>query len=195
MAESGADILARIKPKLLEESCEIVMGNALIDEWTTLQEQLLESREKDQSGNRLADRGKESKKTRDLAAKVVEVETRMIEQAVKITFRAMTKDKWRALCDNHPPRDGDLYDAQAGYNRDGVLNEAVKLCMVDPVFEDCTTRGCEHADCGTWQHFESVVPPGQWDTLTITVNIANRGVVDAPKSLLASRILRRHETT
>ncbi len=197
MAEptSGAAILARIQPTLLEESVEILMGNKLLDEWEGLQEQLLASREKDQAGNRLADRHKESPRTRKLAEKVAAVEEKIADQAVKVTFRSMTKDKWRALCDTYPPRQGDLIDAHAGYNRDAVLDEAVRKCMIEPVFADCTDRACEHTGCGTWQQFEAVVPPGQWELLKETVNSANRGVVDAPKSALASRILRRPATT
>lgn len=192
---SGAELLARIKPTLLEESVEIVMGNDLLAEWEALQENLLESREKDQAGNRLADRHKESPRTRELAEQVAAVEDKIADQAVKVTFRSMTKDRWRAVCDTHPPRPEDLLDMQAGYNRDAVLDDAVRKCMIEPVFADCTDRACQHTECGTWQHFESVVSPGQWERLKDTVNSANRGVVDAPKSVLASRILRRPAST
>lgn len=189
---SGADILARIKPQLREESTQIVMGSPLLAEWETMQEKLLESRAKDMEGNRLADG--ESQRTRDLAAKIVELEDQMQAMAVDVTFRAMSKDKWRALCDNNPPRANDQLDAFAGYNRDAVLDQSVRICMVQPVFTDCATQGCEHTDCGSWQHFESVLSAGEWQELKDTVNTANRGVVDAPKSALASRILARRAT-
>lgn len=196
MAERGADILARINPKLLEESCEIVMNNELHEQWEAAQQALLESQEQDAAGGeRLATRGKESETTRELAEKVVAIEEQMVAAGFKVTFRQMHKDKWRALCDNHPAREGDILDAHAGYNRDAVLDNAVRLCMIDPIFERCTkdTRDqlCDHTDCGSWEQFTTFIPPGQWELLKDTVNAANVGVVDLPKSELASRILRR----
>lgn len=201
---SGADILARLKPRLREESTQIYMCNDLLDEWAALQEQLAESQAKDMAGNRMADG--QSKKTKALAEKITELEALIAEDAIDVRFRAMSKDRWRALCDEHPPRKGDQVDAYTGYNRDAVLDAAVKLCMVAPVFEDCpkmlagevcavpdpeTGEPVEHADCGSWQHFERVCNPAEWKALSDTVNSVNRGVVDAPKSALASRILGR----
>lgn len=190
---SGADILARIKPKRIEESTEIVLAGDLMAQWEQADAELAESRDQDMAGNRLADGM--SAKTRELAEKVHELEQQIKAQAIKITFRAMTKDQWQALCDSFAPRKGDQMDAYAGYNRDGVLDMAVRLCMIDPVFENCKVEDCEHEDCGSWQQFIGVIPPGEWEELKITVNSTNRGVVDAPKSVLASRILGRPATT
>jgi hypothetical protein len=194
MAEqtSGAEILARIKPKRLEESTEIVLAGDLMDQWEKADAELAESREKDMAGNRLADGP--SAKTKKLAQKVHDLEQQIAAQAMRITFRAMLVADWRTLCDNHPRRDGDILDAHAGYNRDAVLDEAVRMCMIEPVFADCDVKGCEHEDCGSWQQFVSVVPPGEWEELKLTANKVNAGVVDAPKSALASRILARRAT-
>lgn len=190
--KNGAELLAAIQPKRLEESTEIVLAGDLLAQWETAQAELEASRDKDMSGNRLADGL--SAKTRKLAQKVADLEKQIEAQAIKITFRAMMPAQWRALCDTHPPRKGDKLDAYAGYNRDAVLDDAVRDCMIDPVFVDCSEADCTHETCGTWQRFVSVVPPGEWEELKNTVNSANRGVVDAPKSELASRILRRHAT-
>lgn len=194
---SGADILARIKPQAREESTEIVLSGDLMAKWEKLDADLAASRDKDMAGNRLADGI--SARTKKIAQQVADLEKQIAEQAVVVRFRAMHKDKWRALCDNHPPRRADEFDMLAGYNRDAVLDEAVRVCMIEPAFNDCakgTPDGpCEHTDCGSWQQFISVVPPGEWEELKITVNSVNRGVVDAPKSALASRILGRRATT
>lgn len=194
---SGADILARIKPQVREESTQIVLSGDLMAQWEKLDAELAASRDKDMAGNRLADGI--SARTRELAEQVADLEQQIAEQAVDVRFRAMHKDRWRALCDNHPPRKGDEFDMLAGYNRDAVLDQAVRMCMIEPVFEDCAKgtpdASCAHTDCGSWQQFASVVPPGEWEELKVTANSVNRGVVDAPKSALASRILGRPATT
>lgn len=190
---SGAAILARIKPRRNVESTEIIMSGDLMAQWETAEAELTASRDKDMSGNRLTDGM--SKKTRDLAAKVAKLEEQIAEQAIKVTFQAMLPSEWRALCDSNAPRKGDQLDAYAGYNRDAVLDAAVRLCMIEPVFDDCDKDACAHDDCGSWQQFVAVIPPGEWEELKGTANSTNRGVVDAPKSALASRILRRPEPT
>lgn len=205
---SGADLLARIKPKLREESTQLIMDNELLDQWTKLQEELAESRDKDMSGNRLSDG--QSAKTKKLAKKVAELEEEIAAGSPTFVFRAVSKDKWRALCDSNPPRKNDIVDAHVGYNRDAVLDQAVRMCMISPVFDDCAKmlndEDCEavdpesgevvkHFDCGSWQQFEAVCNPNEWQELVDTVNSVNRGVVDAPKSALASRILGKPGTT
>jgi hypothetical protein len=195
---SGAEILARIKPKLREETVELCLASDLFEEWGAVQDELVASRQRDTSGNRLADG--ESAKSRELAQKVKDVEARIAEHTIEVRLRAMSKDQWRALCDTYPPRKGDQLDAYAGYNRSAVLDDAVRKCMVDPVFADCVDEDdeprddCDHTECGTWQQFESTLNPGEWQALVDTANSVNRGVVEAPKSELASRILARRAT-
>lgn len=190
---SGAEILARIKPRRHVESTEIIMSGDLMAQWETAEAELTASRDKDMAGNRLTDGM--SKKTRELAQKVAELEEQIKAQAIQVTFQAMLPADWRALCDSHAPRKGNQLDAYAGFNQDAVLDAAVRLCMTEPVFADCADAECAHDACGSWQQFVAVIPPGEWEELKSTVNSTNRGVVDAPKSALASRILRRHEDT
>ena len=95
----------------------------------------------------------------------------------------MPKDRWRALCDDNPPRKGNDMDYYAGYNRDAVLDAAVRVCMVDPVFDD-----------ETWAEFVSFVNPSAWNELRTAVNDAN-GASKPPKSDLASRILAKRGST
>lgn len=195
--QSGADLLARIKPTLREETTEVCLSNELMAQFEALDAELAEEIEKaSRSAGRLADGP--SKRSKELAEQIAELEEKIAAQAFTVRFRQMSKDRWRALCDNFPPRRGDELDAFAGYDRDAVLDTAVRLCMVDPVFEDCARmkegEPCEHKDCGSWQQFAGVIPPGEWEELKVVANSVNRGVVDAPKSPLASRILGRRAT-
>lgn len=176
---TGAELLARIKPKLREESTELCLRPDLYDEWEQANEDLADSRAKDTSANRLG--AGTSENTVRLAERVQELEDEIRSTAVTFRFRAMPKDKWQTLCDTHPPRKGNDLDMYAGYNRDAVIDAAVQLCMVEPVF-----------DKDSWETFEDVVNPAEWRELRTVVNSVNRATGDIPKSELASLILRRH---
>jgi hypothetical protein len=174
--QSGADLLARIRPQKREESTQLILRPDLVDEWQKADDQLTNQRMADAANKRLA--SGVSQTTRDLAKKVQKLEREIEKFAITFRFRAMSKDEYRALCDSHPPRQGDQVDQFTGYNRDAVLDAMVRACLYDPVFDDAA-----------WAEFVSVCNPSEWDELRDTVNSVNRGVVDAPKSVLASRIL------
>lgn len=190
---NGAELLARIKPQMREESTQICLRPDLLDEFEKADAELVRSRAADTAGNRLTDGT--SKKTRELAEKVVALQGQIDDTAITFRFKAMSKDRWRALCDTHPPRAKDQIDAYAGYNRDAVLDAAVRLCLIDPVFETCAKPDCDHEDCGSWESLVAKLNPSEWNELAQTVNSVNQGVVDAPKSVLASQILGRRDNT
>lgn len=176
--QSGADILARIKPRLREEQTQICLRPDLLDAWEEATTELAEQQAADVGSPRLGSAA--SKSAQKLAAKVQSIEAEIEATAIHFRFRAMSKDKWQALCANHPPRSGNDMDRMVGYDRDGVLDAAVRECLIDPVF-----------DQAAWAEFLEVCNPSEWEELRSTVNSVNRSVVDAPKSVLASRILSR----
>lgn len=173
---NGAELLARIRPVLREESTQICMRPDLIDAFHEAEAALAQARTGDAAGQRLGSGISASTKT--LAKKVQALEKEIEECAITFRFRAMTKDEWRALCDNHKPRKGDQLDAYVGYDRDAVNDEAVRKCLFDPVFDDAS-----------WAELMGVINPSEWKELRETVNLANRSVVDTPKSVLASQTL------
>lgn len=185
--QDGAAILKRIQPKRRVETTELCLRPDLLDEHEALSEQLVESKLEDSAGNRMADGT--SKRTKDLARKITALEEQIAELAMKVTFRSMDKSRWQALCDEHPPRQDNDLDRYSGFNRDAVLDTAIRECMVDPVFVDCEDGDCAHEDCGTWQQFVALLNPSEWAELRTVVNSVNRVVVESPKSELASRIL------
>lgn len=187
--KSGAELLAKIKPQFREEATQICMRPDLIDEWDEVNSQLTAARAKDAQSGRLGTGV--SQTTKSLAKRLTELEAEIEANAIMFRFRAMNKDRWQAICDNHPPRSGNELDLFAGHNRDAVLDAAVRECLYDPVFEDCTEKDCEHDDCGTWQAFVKLCNPSEWKELRDTVGSVNRSVVDLPKSALASSILSR----
>ena len=173
---NGAEVLALIKPTRREESTELCLRPDLLDAWETANDTLITQRAKDETTGRLS--SGVSATARTLAKKVTDLENEIRETAISFRFRAMSKDQWRTLCDNHPPRKGNELDQFGGYDRDAVLDAAVSLCLIDPAFDDAS-----------WADFLEVVNPAEWAELRNTVNAVNRSVVDAPKSVLASQIL------
>lgn len=175
--QSGAELLAKIKPRLREEITQICLRPDLLDAWEEANTALSEQRVKDTTNARLS--SGVSAETKRLAQKVQDLEAEIEATAIRFHFRAMPKDEWRALCDNHPPRKGNDMDLYAGYDRDAVIDSAVRKCLFDPVFDD-----------ESWAQFLAVCNPSEWNELRTTVTSVNRSVVgDAPKSVLASQIL------
>lgn len=177
--QSAADLFARIKPTMREEATTLCLRPDLLDAHEEATTALAEQRVSDSgSGQRLGQGN--SKASKDLAKRVQEIEAEIDATQVRFVLRAMSKDKWRSLCDSCPPRKGNDMDAYAGYDRDAVLDAAVRLCIVDPVFDEVS-----------WHQFLDVCNPSEWAELRGTVTSVNRAVVDAPKSVLASQILAR----
>jgi len=180
--QDGAAVLARIRPQRREVNTQLILRPDLLEAWDTANQQLQSQRIKDASNKRLA--SGVSQTAKDLAKEVQKLERDIEKHAITFRFRSMPKDDWQALCDSHAPREGNQLDRFAGYNRDAVLDDAIRACMYDPVFDDAA-----------WAEFGAVCNPSEWQELRDTVNIVNSGVVDAPKSALASQILTKRGST
>lgn len=185
-AQSGAEVLARIRPVMREESTYLCLRPDLLDRWEDLNKELVESQARD-AGSSDPDEGPRrrlgtttSKTTTALAEEIQSVEAEIEATQVKFTLRAMSKHRWRELCDTHPPRKGNQYDLMLGYDPASVWDDAVRVCLVDPEFDDVS-----------WAEFMRVCNPSEWDELVAVARSVNRSVVDVPKSDLASRILAR----
>lgn len=188
--QSGADVLRRVRPTLAEQSTELCLRPDLLEKWQDASDALEETVVREaNSGQRLG--SAPSQRQRELAEAVQSIEAEIAEAAVTFTLRALPPHRWRALCDNHPPREGNQIDRVVGYNRDAVLDVAVRECLIDPAFEDCAEKDCDHEGCGSWQQFTISCNAGEWNELRQVANTVNLGVVEDPKSELASRILTR----
>lgn len=200
--QNGADLLARIKPQMRVETTSVCLRPDVIQRWEENEKKLVAAQAIAAGtgrGERLAGGAtKEAKAAKAEAERLAEeqqaLEAEIEQTEVQFAFRAMSKDAWRALCDSHPPRKNNELDMYAGYNRDAVNDQAVRDCLIDPVFEDCAKRDCPHHECGSWQQLVKTINPSEWAELRRTVNSANQGVVDAPKSVLASQILSRRDS-
>lgn len=180
--QSGAELLARIKPQLRRERVQLCLRPDLLDEWETACEELAEAQSRDGAGARLA--SGTPKATRLKAERVKDLEQQIAETAVWFEMQALPKDEWAALTEKHPPRDDNSVDLWVGYNRAAVEDAAVRPCMVNPVFDDAS-----------WADFVKVCNPGEWAALVEVVRSVNRAVTEPPKSGAAASVLTRLAAT
>lgn len=210
--ETGADILGRIRPSRRVESTTVCLNAKLIRDFEDADAELLRLMGAAQgNSNRLnpgksaADAVDEAEQSADPALRAQARKVRSIEQAivdaqVEFTFTAMNKDEYAELCAMYPPRRNNQLDQIVGYHRDEVIDAMVRASLTSPTFEDCLdesgqpNRECDHSECGTWQQLVGIVNLSEWGELRDCANLANSGVNDAPKSVLASRILDRRAT-
>lgn len=182
--QSGADVLARIRPVMREEATYLCLRPDLLDRWEDLNKQLVTQQARDHGDTEDGPRRRlgqgVSQSASDLAEEIQQVEDEIEATQVKFTLRAMSKHKWRELTDKYPPRKGNQYDLMLGYDPQSVWDDAVRECLIDPDFDD-----------KSWSEFMQVCNPSEWDELVGVTRSVNRSVVDVPKSELASRILAR----
>jgi hypothetical protein len=178
---NGADILARIKPQRRERKCGITLRPDLLEAHEDAEYDLAKAREawdaKQQSGTR-RNAEKQPAELVELAEKVTALEDEIDATRLIVTFRAMNKPEWQALIEKYPPRQENLPDQIAGYDREAVKTALVRECLIEPEFDD-----------ESWAELENVINPSEWETLAETAYQVNSGVVDTPKSVLAAQVL------
>lgn len=194
----GAAILARVKPQRRRESTTVCLRADLVSAFEAEDAELVRLKVEAAGNTNRLNSGAEpdSEAIRAQARKVQKIENQIVDSQTTFVFEARNKDEWAEITANHPPRKKNQMDLMVGYDRDAVITTLVRECMVQPVFADCTVQEetgqpCAHEDCGSWQQLVKVINPSEWNELRDTANLANSGVVDPPKSLLASRILDR----
>ena len=176
MPETGAEILARIQPKLDEDWTEICLRPDLVAEFEELNDKLEQAQIK--PGPKRNSDGT-TRESRALAKQVEALRQQIADSAVTFRFRGLPKDKFRALCDGFPPRRGDQIDLAVGYDRAALGDALVKAALVEPDFDD-----------ESWDLLVGTITIGEWNELRRCAEKVNGSVVtEAPKAGLASRIL------
>src|SRR5690349_11242648 len=101
--QSGAELLARIKPRLREDRTQLCLRPDLLDAWADAAETLAEKQAESQQSERLGTKGNTAT-VKKLAAEVQRIENEIAETGIWFHFRAMPKSAWQALCAEHAPR-------------------------------------------------------------------------------------------
>lgn len=193
---SGADILAEINPTSRTGVAHINMRPDLTDQFYEANDALIaaQAEEQTKSKNRMNPSAAVSDEVRALAEQVRAIEEQIEAADLAFTFRKIDKSRHAEICDENPPRDGNMMDWQVGYNREAVDNAVVLEALVDPVFEPCGRKSCKHEKCGSWEALLKLIGPGEWDEMVTVVREVMGAVKGAPKSQLASAILDRPVT-
>lgn len=169
MPESGAEILARIKPKLMEDWVGICLRPDLVADFEEADSELGQAKVEDAKRPPRAGSSGASAKTKQLERRVRKLKADIAKSEIRFVFRGLPRDQFRALCDEHPPRDGDQYDAYVGYNRTAVSDAMVQRCLVAPDFDD-----------DSWAELLDVIGAGQWLLMQKTAEHVNGAVIQEP---------------
>jgi hypothetical protein len=209
---SGAALLKKIRPRLKRVRVHICLRPDLLAEYHKAETELARLMEEDDKNRPAKSRIGTgdfvySEAAQQQARKVQKLEDQVAAADTVFEFEAMPAHEWATHVANYPPRKDNHYDMIVGYNRDEALEQAVKRCLMDPVFEDCPTldpedeeygNTCDHSEeslCegGSWQGFVRVIASTEWEELKNGVSSVNTVGEDNPKSVLASRALRNSD--
>lgn len=162
--------------KLPERTVPICFRADLMAEHEELERQLQQARQST-IPRMLAEMPEEMR----IAEQITALEARMAEETEVFRVRALPRHEWNALTDKYPPPDGDAEAKVMGADFEPLMDEAVRLCVVEPVMDE-----------DDWVKFAEVMTSRMFDLLSGAVWAVNRGESDVPKSLLASRVIRQH---
>lgn len=162
--------------KLPERTVEICLRGDLVAEHEQA-ERDLEQAERKQTDS-LAGSG-----VGEIVARIEALEEQMREHVVVFTLRAMPTSQWRALLKAHPPRreNGEIVDDDKGMelNVDTFYADLARSSIVSPEMDD-----------DDWAALLETITNNQFGMLTGAAWLLNRGEVDVPFSLAASRAKR-----
>lgn len=176
--QSGAELLARIKPQPKRVRFQICLRPDLLDEHEKAEAELQAARDEDERSPRLA--SKASGDTIALAKRVQAIEAEIESTSPWFIMEQIPADEFSVLAETNPPRKGDQIDAMLGYDRIKVLGEAAKRGMVDPTFDD-----------DSWAELRKVLNISEWRAILEAADEANGSTKSLPKSRLAATVLTR----
>ena len=136
-------------------------------------------------GDSLASGGR----AREIAEQMEDLRKQMRASTITVVLRALTRKKWQALCDQHPPRRDDdgnvpIEDRAAGVNTVTFWDPAIRACWVSPVLDKARMT----------KLLDEVLTNRQYDLLATLVHTVNNADVDIPFSPAASRLIRPSES-
>lgn len=130
--------------------------------------------------------------TAEIAERIEALEAEMREASETFVLRALPQKRnprddrpsWRELLDRHPPRrgdDGEIVEADKSMllNTETFYEDLVRECVVSP-----------ELDGEDWETLFGVITNGQYGDLHLAAWLLNRGDIDVPFSLAASRMRR-----
>lgn len=177
-----------IKVKRAEGIVEFCTDQSARADWETACEALEEAR--NSGTGRMADTS-----VMDAAKAVQDAEGPMNEAMVLFRLRALPRRRWQELVAENQPREDNEIDAGLGVDQstffDAVMTE---LGTVVSVNEKVSGKVVDF-DPADWNDLADEMSDGQWAEFANKILELNRGVVGAPKSRTASRLIRSSEAS
>jgi hypothetical protein len=165
--------------KRLEKRVPICTRGDLVAEFERLEDALAQQIEADKTADSL-DKGAQA---RQLAEQIEALREQMRGATIWFTLRALHKDRFRQLIDEHPPRkdeDGEVLAAdRSGVNEATFWTPLVRECTVVPAMTPAR-----------WGKLDAILSNRQFQALTNAAWNVNRDDVDVPFSRAASRLMR-----
>lgn len=123
-----------------------------------------------------------------LAQAIDELRAEMREHTYTFVLQALPGPDYRALKDQHPPRETDEGEIRSedqilDANYDTFLEPLMRACCIDPVLDD-----------ETWAQVDPKLSDSQYNQLLGAAYTVNKGAVAVPFSPAASKRLRRNES-
>jgi hypothetical protein len=158
--------------KLPEKIVRVCLRGDLAARVQELEEQLeAASGQADSSGASLAGDGR-----RALVEQIEAVVQEMHTASIPFRLRAVSKRVWSELTSAHPPRQDDRRDLLAGYNRDELGPQLIRICVVEPALTP-----------QQWEQLEEVLSPAEYAKLDRGAAELNFEEVSIPFSSAASQ--------
>lgn len=166
--------------KLPERTVPICLRGDLVAEWEAAERDL-------ERAQKQPDTSMEGSGVGALAERIEALQAEMSEHTDDFRLRALPRHKFRALVVAHPPRVDDnneirREDAVLGVNRETFFPKLIRASVVEPELDD--------ADWEALIGEDGVLTDRQFGNLEDTAWFLNRGEIDIPFSLAASRARR-----
>jgi hypothetical protein len=173
------------KARLPERTVQLCLNGDLVAAHEEAERQLEQAQRS--GGDSLAGNG-----AAEIAERIEALEAEMRESTETFILRALPQKKsprddrptWRELLDRHPPRreaDGEIVDADKGtmLNTETFYEDLIRVSVVSPEMDETD-----------WDDLFGVITNAQFGELSMGAWLLNRGEVDIPFSLAASRMRR-----
>lgn len=166
------DIKLLIKGAILPEQSETIY----LDQGVVAEVEALE-RQRDAVGS--APATLEGSPKLEIDRQIDALKAQMADSSIEIRFRALPRTKYTQLMKQHPPREGDKFDARMGFDTDTFFATLIRESHVAPDLDDDDWR--DLLGDGTAEH-PGVLSTGQFDKLAWSAYGVNRRDVDVPFS-------------
>lgn len=169
-----ADILAmglNAKPKT--RTVDVCLNGELDDQLTKLNRRLMESQDSDATSLG----ANSAAKIRD---EIVALQEKARAEALTFKIRRLDWNRNLELQTEHPPRDGNSEDAEAGWNRATYYPALVRECTYEVEAADGTTLDAESLTADWWDAIFAAVNFRQFDELFTAAHAVNSTDAAAP---------------